>query len=159
MQTVLLLIASTLVLFLIKRFLEFLKATRAIQYAVTVPLFGGAASLPFSLPRSNHPGFRTLFSHLGPLRFVFKKPIKYITKGVFAPWRKKYADFADCGVDIVSSVSSPRTTIWPLLTKCLCIQVTVLPRVRILFAVADPAAIKASTPPHRRALQMPGNSY
>lgn len=53
---------------------------------------------------SAHPGSRTLLPHLGPLGFVFRKPIKYITKGGFAPWRRKYDEFAEAGMDIISSV-------------------------------------------------------
>ncbi|KAJ3552189.1 hypothetical protein NM688_g4282 [Phlebia brevispora] len=78
---------------------------------------------------SGHADFRVLLPSLGIPGLIFKKPIPYITKGSFAPWDRKYADFAEYGVDILSSI-------------------TTIPNVATYFDVADPGAIKAT---HGRA--------
>ncbi|KAJ3552925.1 hypothetical protein NM688_g3892 [Phlebia brevispora] len=118
MQTTVILLISTLLLIVIQKTLEFRRAERDIN---------------------GHPGFRLLLPNLGPLGHIFKKPIPYVTRGGFASWRRKYADFAEYGVDIVSSIA-------------------IFPNVSTSFSVADPGAIKEITT-HRLRFPKPVKDY
>ncbi|PCH40911.1 cytochrome P450 [Wolfiporia cocos MD-104 SS10] len=71
----------------------------------------------------DYPGLRYLF---GAETAVMGSRIPYISVGIFSGWKTKHQDFAQFGSDIVSSVS-------------------VLPRPRIMFFLADAQAIKDVT--------------
>lgn len=118
MQVTVLAALSIVLLFSLKIYLDFRNAVNEI---------------------GNHPGSRVLFSPMGIIGVLFKKPRKGITKGSMSVWREKYFAFQEHGVDIISSVS-------------------VFPRVRAALQVADPAAIKEITM-HRTRFPKPVQQY
>lgn len=130
---------STVLLLSLKKYLDFRNALNGIGYVAVV--FSARRPCPYSLD-SNHPGSRVLFSPMGIIGVLFKKPRKGITKGSMSVWREKYSEFQEHGVDIISSVNSNASfTSLAYLTLHFA-EVFVFPRVRASLLVADPAAIK-----------------
>lgn len=51
------------------------------------------------------PGHFTLVSSFDIFGILISKPIPFIARGGFRSWLKKYDDYRECGVDIISGVS------------------------------------------------------
>ena len=94
---------STLVLFALKKWLELREALRSIQCVFYR-----------SYPRRHiklwvnrhHPWTFTLVSSFGLAGAVFEKPIRFIARGGARNIVRKYLDFQEAGLDIISAVSN-----------------------------------------------------
>ncbi|GJE97102.1 cytochrome P450 [Phanerochaete sordida] len=84
MDSVLLILLSTILLVCLKTYIDVRRAVRG---------------------NGNRPGFWSLVSCFGTLGFMFKEPRRGLTGGSLRFWRRRHLDFDEAGVDILTHIS------------------------------------------------------
>lgn len=109
MNTTVLLVLSTVLLYLLKVYIDYRSAVKAIQYEFLAMCAACHLTVSYSHRSSNHPGSRTVISSFGLFAFPFKKPIRGLVRGSFRTWLRKHLDYEEHGVDIISAVRTSPT--------------------------------------------------
>nr|BAL05138.1 cytochrome P450 [Phanerodontia chrysosporium] len=117
-NTFVLAITSGLLLSCLKAYMDYRAALRSINY---------------------HPGFCALIPSFGMLGLLFKEPRRGLWGGWRRFWRRKYLDFQEAGVDIISHIAF-------------------VPSVTTYLVLADAAAIKEVTG-HRARFPKPSYEF
>nr|BAL05179.1 cytochrome P450 [Phanerodontia chrysosporium] len=93
MNSVLVILLSTILLLCLKTYVDLRTALRAVNY---------------------HPGFKSFISCFGVFGFAFKEPRRGLIGGSLRFWHRKHLDFDEAGVDVIHHVS-----FFPRVSTCL----------------------------------------